>query len=176
MPPIYDRVMSRRYDQSCPSLERNQPVPVAVCRQANPFIPAGLRVHAATLFAESEALSARCRAFPGTRSSCSARKPMAATSPIDIARSRLRYVARPTLFVLRLPASCERTVGTTRRYSSKPHGIAVHNSHPAQSDGCAPLLTARGSECRFRTGGCGGLGISRQSQAASSVALGLAAP
>jgi len=58
MPPIYDRVMSRRYDQSCPSLERNQPVPVAVCRQGNPFIPAGLRVHAATLFAESEALSA----------------------------------------------------------------------------------------------------------------------
>src|SRR5258708_31990904 len=43
-------------------------------------------------------------------------------------------------------------------------------------NGCAPLLTARGSECRFRSLGCGGLGISRQSQAASSVALGLAAP
>jgi Bacterial regulatory helix-turn-helix protein, lysR family len=40
----------------------------------------------------------------------------------------------------------------------------------------APLLTARGSECRFRRRGCGGLGISRQFQAASSVALGLAAP
>src|SRR5882762_12043162 len=26
-------------------------------------------------------------------------------------------------------------------------------------NGCAPLLTARGSECRFRKRGCGGLGI-----------------
>jgi hypothetical protein len=66
MPPIYDRVMSRRYDQSCPSLERNQPVPVAVCRQANPFIPAGLRVHAATLFAESQAFARHDQELAGS--------------------------------------------------------------------------------------------------------------
>ena len=40
---------------------------------------------------------------------------------------------------------------------------------------CAIAHTTRG-ECRFRRRGCGGPGISRQSQAASSVALGLAAP
>jgi LysR family transcriptional regulator, carnitine catabolism transcriptional activator len=38
------------------------------------------------------------------------------------------------------------------------------------------LLTARGSKCRFRRRECGGLDISQQSRAASSVALGLAAP
>src|SRR5258708_11506977 len=47
---------------------------------------------------------------------------------------------------------------------------------PLNPNGCAPLLTARGSECRFRRRGCGGPGISRQFQAAFSVALGLAAP